>query len=144
MLTARTDRDTFAKKIERSFRRHAEEDGVTLKQLMMRWGTTTGALAVKYRAEYELGVCPKEPFGCGRTWKSMPNGVRDMTFDRVDPNGPFLPHNVAPLCITCNVAKAKMAPERFAVRHRCWQIFDETPRIPIPVQIVLFEKVDCA
>jgi hypothetical protein len=130
MLTARTEQDPFAKKIARSYRRHAVEDGITLRQLLMRWGTSVAGLAAKYRAEYETGRCPKEQFGCGRTWKSMPNGIRDMTFDRIDPDGPFLPHNVALLCTTCNGAKSKMPPERFAVRHRCWQIFDEAPRLP--------------
>lgn len=137
MLTARTGGDIFAKKIARSFRRHAADDGITLGQLLMRWGTTTAGLAAKYRTEYETGRCPKEQFGCGRTWKSMPNGARDMTFDRINPAGPFLPHNVAVLCITCNVAKAKMPPERFAVRHRCWQIFDDAPKLPRYIQETL-------
>jgi hypothetical protein len=129
-LSARTARDPFERKVHDSFRRHAAQDGITLAQLLMRWNTTVKEKAAWMRERYETGRCPREKFGCGRRWTSMPNGPRDMTFDRTDPDKLFLPHNVDLLCITCQLAKLNMPPERFAIRHRCWHIYDELPKVP--------------
>jgi hypothetical protein len=130
MLSDRTARDIFEKKVESSFRRHAQQDGITLAQLLMRWGVTVKEKAAELRAEFETGCCRVEDYGCGRSWKSMPNGSADMTFDRRDPDKPFLPHNVKLLCLTCNRSWHKMSPELRAIRHRCWQVFAELPKVP--------------
>lgn len=130
MLSSRTARDPFEKKVSDSFRRHAKDDGISLPQLLMRWGTTVKAKAAELRQEYETGRCPKDKLGCGRRWTVLPNGPRDMTFDRIDPDADFLPHNVGLLCITCQLAKLNMPPAQFAIRHRCWQVYDELPKAP--------------
>ena len=130
MLSARTARDLFEKKVESSFRRHAAQDGITLAQLLMRWGTTVKAKATELREEFETGCCRDEDYGCGRAWTSMPGGPADMTFDRRDPDKPFLPHNVKLLCLTCNRAWHQMSPELRAIRHRCWQVYNELPKVP--------------
>lgn len=130
MLSARTARDIFEKKVESSFRRHAEQDGITLPQLLMRWGTTVKEKAAWLRQEYETGHCRREDYGCGRSWKSMPGGPGDMTFDRKDPDQDFLPHNVKLLCLTDNRAWHKMPSEIRAIRHSCWRVFDALPKVP--------------
>jgi hypothetical protein len=137
-LTARTATDPFERKVEDAFRRHAKQDGITAGQLYARWGTTKKREAAKLREKYETGCCPKDRFGCGRPYKTMKNGMRDMTFDRIDPGQPFMPWNVGDLCGTCNGAKSKMPPDQFAVRHRCWQIFDVIPKVPMYTQETLW------
>jgi hypothetical protein len=127
MLTARTKTDPWLRKVNGSFGRHAKEDGITRAQLFARWGTTPEVEAASLQVEYETGVCPKNQFGCGRAYRDMGHGPADITYDRIDPTKPFMPWNKGHLCLTCNDAKHKMPPERFAIRHRCWLIFDELP-----------------
>jgi hypothetical protein len=130
MLSARTARDIFEKKVESSFRRHAQQDGITLAQLLTRWGVTVKEKAAELREEFETGCCRLDDYGCGRSWKSMPGGPGDMTFDRKNPDEDFLPHNVKLLCLTCNRAWHKMPPEVRAIRHSCWRIFAALPKVP--------------
>jgi hypothetical protein len=136
-LTGRTAIDLFERKVEDAFRRHAKQDGITTGQMYARWGTTKKREAARLREKFETKCCPKERFGCGRPYKTMKNGPRDLTFDRIDPDGPFLPWNVSDLCVTCNTAKSRMAPAEFAVRHRCWQVYDEIPKVPRYIQEAL-------
>lgn len=139
ILSARTAVDPFERKVTDAFRRHAKQDSITLYQVLQRWGTTVKLEAARMREAYEHGICERREGGCNRPYINMPNGLKDLTYDRRDPTKPFLPNNVTYMCDTCNGAKGRMSPERFAIRHQCWTAYDDTPVQPRYEAMALFD-----
>jgi hypothetical protein len=58
---------------------------------------------------------------CRRSFASMPNGLRDVTLDIIDPRQlPYYRTNCRWICDTCNKAKGGASPDEDGIRLHCW------------------------
>lgn len=138
-VTERTERkklDRFWVKALLTCRKHWKQDGYKCRQ---DWeaasGLTVALVASRMRMAWEQDETCEH---CDTRWREMPNGIADITVDRVDPLKPFTRSNWGLLCPTGQRDKGRTPPDIWDQKQACWKLWREHRR-PRPVQEGLFD-----
>lgn len=102
-------------------KKHPDEP-LTKAEFAERFDWPADQLAHDIDHEYENG-CRR----CRRSYKSMGNGLSDITLDIIDPQKlPYYRTNVRWICKTCNSAKSDATPDEDGRRLEAWRMWEQT------------------
>lgn len=122
---AKRNDDPFIPKASRSIRRHGDKFvklgyASSLEEFINKYGWFAERVAHDMKHAHSNG-CPY----CEKPFAQMLHGLQDLTLDIIDPEKePYYTTNVKVVCHTCNMAKQRTPPDKWAqylLYHKDWE-----------------------